>query len=67
MHPRRGVCRVPIEHVSDAVEVPVQAEVEQPEPPAPTPEWHTEAWKYRVEAEAVHHLEHSLRGLGRVR
>ena len=66
LHPRRGVWHVPIKHVSGGVTVPVQSAVEESEP-RPIPEWLTDAWKYRVEAEALHHLEHSLRGLGGVR
>jgi hypothetical protein len=65
LQPRRGGCRVPIEHVFRAVTVPVRSEIEEtPEPP--TPEWRTEAWKHRVEAEALHRLEDGLRGLGSV-
>lgn len=62
MHPKRLTYRVPVSHVSQRVSVPVRASA--PEPPPKRPEWQTEAWKHRVEAEALHHLEHSLHGLG---
>ncbi len=65
LHPRRAVYRVPVEHVTSSVAVPVRKHV--PPPPRKVPEWRTETWKHRVEAEAVHGLEHRLRGLGRVR
>jgi hypothetical protein len=65
VRPRRGGCRVPIEHVAGAVTVPVHAEIEET-PRPPVPEWRTDAWKHRVEAEALHRLEDGLRGLGSV-
>ncbi len=65
IHPGRTVYRVPIAHVAGSVAVPVHKHV--PTPPRKQPEWRTETWKHRVEAEALHGLEHRLRGVGRVR
>jgi hypothetical protein len=60
MHPTKLTYRVPVTHVSHRVSVPVRASIEEP-PPKP-PEWQTDVWKHRVEAEALHRLEHSLHG-----
>ncbi len=60
MHPTQLPYRVPVTHVSHRVSVPVRASAE--EPPDQQPEWQTDVWKHRVEAEALYRLEHSLHG-----
>lgn len=41
--------------------------VPESEPPQAPREWQTDVWRHRVEAEAVHQLEHRLRGLASAR
>jgi hypothetical protein len=67
-HPARPTYCVPVTRVRHSVAVPLHVALQAAEPapdsePDP-PEWLTDAWKHRVEAEAMHRLEHRLHGAG---
>lgn len=63
-HPTRCTYRVPITRVRHNVPVSLQVAAAEPPPDAEIeqPEWLTDAWRDRVEAEAMHRLEDRLHG-----
>ena len=67
-HPTRFTYRVPVTRVPHSVAVPLSVATTATEPTPGSepdlPEWLTDAWKHRVEAEAIHSFEHRLQGTG---
>jgi len=67
-HPTRFTYRVPVTRVAHSVAIPLSVATTAADPTPDSkpdlPEWLTDAWKHRVEAEAIHNFEHRLHGAG---